>query len=141
MEFLKTLKYFFNMKEIILVYNETLNPISLVENIITRYTDPSKYSCNLCHITSGHIKMKNIWKEYLASVECKTEVYLKKSFSKKYPKFKNYLYPAIFTLDDNDNVKLLISESEIKDCSEIEMLIALMKNKLADFHSREASKK
>ena len=49
-------------KELFLIYNANSGFFNVIKDALQKSISPSTYSCNLCGLTYGTIRMKSKWK-------------------------------------------------------------------------------
>jgi len=53
------------MKELLFVYNADSTAIAQFTDLFIKLFTPKKYSCNLCLVTYGMLRMKRAWKVFI----------------------------------------------------------------------------
>ena len=55
-------------KELILVYNANSGFYNMIKDALHKSISPNTYSCNLCGLTFGTIRMKSKWKKFIKNL-------------------------------------------------------------------------
>jgi len=108
----------------IFVYNADSGLFNTVTDIAHKILSPSTYSCNLCALTHGHFKVKDVWVGYLKQAQAEFEFLHRDEFVKSYGQLSDDL-PAIFEYKDKKPF-ILFASKEINKLKNIEQLIDLM---------------
>lgn len=112
-------------RELIFVYNADSSLFAAVSDFVHKMISPDTYSCNLCKITYGTIRMKSQWKEFIEDLPISVTFLHKDEFHKKYPEFKNTTLPAVFLKHDK-MIKICISAKKLNQQKTIDDLKALV---------------
>jgi hypothetical protein len=69
---------------LIFVYNADSGVFNLAADIAHKIFSPQTYSCNLCAITHSTFRMKNEWRDYLATLKVPFEFLHADEFKAEY---------------------------------------------------------
>lgn len=116
---------FMSENEIVFVYNADSSIFAVASDFIKKITTPDTYDCQLCMVTYGAISMKNPWREYLDSLECKKTFLHRDEFTKKYPGIDVNL-PAILLKKPDELPTVLVSADQINQTKNLQDLIRLV---------------
>ncbi len=122
-----------NEKKLVFVYNANSGVISLVKDFWKKILNPSSYECNLCFQTFGAFSMKRDWKKFINNLNIDTEFLHRDEFEMKY-RIKNALYPSAY-LEQNAELKLLISREEMNSVKNLDEMEALVLRKISKLPS------
>lgn len=122
-----------NEKKLVFVYNANSGVISLVKDFWKKILKPSSYECNLCFQTFGAFTMKRDWKKFINNLNIDTEFLHRDEFEMKY-RIKNALYPSAY-LEQNAELKLLISREEMNSVKNLDEMEALVLRKISKLPS------
>jgi len=122
-----------NEKKLVFVYNANSGVISLVKDFWKKILNPSSYECNLCFQTFGAFTMKRDWKKFINNLNIDTEFLHRNEFEMKY-RIKNALYPSAY-LEQNGELKLLISREEMNSVKNLDEMEALVLRKISKLPS------
>jgi len=122
-----------NEKKLVFVYNANSGVISLVKDFWKKILNPSSYECNLCFQTFGAFTMKRDWKKFINNLNIDTEFLHRDEFEMKY-RIKNALYPSAY-LEQNAELKLLISREEMNSVKNLDEMEALVLRKISKLPS------
>lgn len=113
-----------NMK-LLFIYNANSGLLSSLKDTAYKAVSPDTYECNLCKVTFGPVSMKQMWKEYIASLPYDVEFLHRDEFRKRYPDKKSEPLPALFA-EKGGSVEMAIPASEINLARSVEDLIGLV---------------
>ncbi len=122
-----------NDREIVFVYNADSGFFNLIKDVVNKAVSPSTYPCRLCALTFGNLGMRSPWKQFIDSIAISVTFLHKDEFIEQYGAATDAPtadYPCAF-LEEDDSLALFISAEEIEDCSDLEELIALTSEKIA----------
>jgi len=122
-----------NEKKLVFVYNANSGVISLVKDFWKKILKPSSYECNLCFQTFGAFTIKRDWKKFINNLNIDTEFLHRNEFEMKY-RIKNALYPSAY-LEQNGELKLLISREEMNSVKNLDEMEALVLRKISKLPS------
>jgi len=110
-------------QNLIFIYNANSGLASAALDSLHKVFSPGTYKCDLCKVTYGLKSMKPEWKEYVKSLsESGFEIsFLHKDEVKKI----SFELPCVLLNDE-----LLLSKSELNMCTDVDMLIQKMRDKL-----------
>ena len=111
---------------IIFVYNADSGFLNALIDYAHKIISPKTCPCNLCAITYDNFGMKSDWKKFIKSLEVNVEFLHKDEFLKKYK--KEGKFPSAFR--KNKELKLFISQEEMKALKSLDEFIELIKKKL-----------
>ena len=116
---------------LVFVYNADSTLASAAGNFLTRIFAPDNYSCNLCKVTYGPVKMKLPWEKFLDTLLNEKIFLHRDEFKEQYPKYNNMPLPVIF-IKLSGNLEVLISAEEINNIKHWEELKTLLVSRLKD---------
>jgi hypothetical protein len=122
-----------NDNKLVFVYNADSDGISLVKDFWKKILRPSSYQCRLCGVTYGAFSMKKDWKKFISGLNVETEFLHRDEFEMKY-RIKNALYPSAY-LEQNGELKLLISQEEMNSVNNLDEMEALVLSKISKLPS------
>ena len=122
-------------KELILVYNANSGFYNMIKDALHKSISPSTYSCNLCGLTFGTIRMKSKWKKFIENLKIPSKFYHRDEFFKAlktHPhKIEKIKFPAIF-LHKKGKLSILIKSNEINQIKTLEDLMDLIEKKITE---------
>ncbi len=110
-----------HQSKLIFVYNADSGLFNLAADIAHKIFSPETYACNLCAITHTNLGMKKDWKTYLESLDADLEFLHADEFRQKYA-LENIALPAIFKIENDADLALLVDAQTINECRTIEDL-------------------
>ncbi len=117
-----------NMKELLFVYNADSSPIAQFTDLFIKLFAPKKYSCNLCLVTYGMLRMKRTWKVFVDQLPHDVRFLHRGEFRDRYGDDSDL--PAAFIVG-NDELVPFITAREINGVRSVGELIELVKQKLS----------
>ncbi len=117
---------------LIFVYNADSTFFAKLMDYVHKMVSPNTYQCNLCAITYDNLGMKKEWKEFIDSLSVESEFLHKDEFVKKYSFASHSQLPAVF-IKDNNQIKELITASEIKNEQTLDDLKKIVLSKIERF--------
>ena len=115
-------------KPLVFVYNADEGTMNAIMDSAHKLFSPSTYQCSLCAITYGMTSMRNEWKEYLDALPVETQFYHREDFHEKWPENSEAL-PAIFELQEDGSLKIVLESAELKQPDNVAGLIAILDSK------------
>ncbi len=116
--------------KLIFVYNADNGLFNALTDTVHKIFSPETYQCSLCRYTFGITGMLRPWKLFLDSLDCPKEFLHRNEFFSKYPQSTIKL-PAILC-EAGSGLEVLLTADEIKECSNLDNLIAALKAKVAE---------
>jgi hypothetical protein len=116
------------MKELLFVYNADSSPIAQFTDLFIKLFAPKKYSCNLCLVTYGMLRMKRTWKVFVDQLPHDVRFLHRGEFRDRYGDDSDL--PAAFIVG-NDELVPFITAREINGVRSVGELIELVKQKLS----------
>ena len=117
-----------NMKELLFVYNADSSPNAQFTDLFIKLFAPKKYSCNLCLVTYGMLRMKRTWKVFVDQLPHDVRFLHRGEFRDRYGDDSDL--PAAFIVG-NDELVPFITAREINGVRSVGELIELVKQKLS----------
>ena len=114
-------------KSLLFVYNADSGLFSELKDYVHKMVAPESYGCNLCRITFGATGMKEEWKHFIENLDIDVEFLHIDEIKKLHPEIRA-AFPAAFIRQDGD-LSLLISDTEINRCSDLDELMELVQKK------------
>jgi hypothetical protein len=117
-------------KQLIFVYNADGGVLNAIMDSAHKLFAPSTYSCSLCALTHGMLTMRREWKDYMGKLPYETRFYHRDGFVQEWPGQKITL-PAILMLEDDGDLRVLVSSEELDQQSSLAQLTAVLGRKIA----------
>jgi hypothetical protein len=117
-----------NMKELLFVYKADSTPLAQFTDLLIKLFAPKKYSCNLCLITYGMLRMKRAWKVFVDQLPHNVRFLHRDEFRDRHG--ENSDLPAAFIVENGELVPL-ITAREINGVRLVSELIDLVKQRLS----------
>lgn len=117
-----------NIKKLVFVYNADSGLFNSLSDITHKIISPTTYECQLCNITHSYLSMHRPWASFLETLDAELEFLHRDELTQKYGQ-QNTPLPAIFLQQDNQ-LSLAVSASEINQCNEIDALKILVEKAL-----------
>ena len=109
------------------IYNANNDFISIISDFIHKEISPKTYPCELCSLSYGTFTKKNKWKEFLNELNHEYSfVYKNENHGLEFDEKK---LPMII-IKSSKETQILVTKEELKNCSNVEALINLIKDKL-----------
>lgn len=120
--------------ELLFIYNADSGAINKLIDFTHKIVSPSTYNCQLCSITYGNFGMRKEWQQFLNDLNMKINF----SYKNKLTWLKDdFIETPCIYLKNNDNQSIqLVSANEINQCSNVDALKALIKNKLVQHYKK-----
>jgi hypothetical protein len=115
-------------RTLLFVYNADTGLFSVVTDYAHKILSPKTYPCNLCAITYGNMGINKKWKEFIANLTVPVEFLHRDEFLKRFESKETQL-PAAF-IKRGESLSMLITHSEINECSSAEDLMNLVTKKI-----------
>ncbi len=112
--------------KLIFVYNANSGKLSAAFDIAHKLISPSTYQCNLCQLTHGAFKERDVWKKFKEESDAEMVFYHKDEFEHAYD--RKFEYPVVLKEEDGELVEY-ISAKQINSLKDVENLIARLKSK------------
>ena len=116
------------MKELLFVYNANSTPIAQLTDLFVKLFAPKKYSCNLCLLTYGMLRMKRTWKVFVDQLPRDVRFLHRDEFRDRYGDDSDL--PAAFIVENGELVPF-ITAREINGVRSVGELIELVKRNLS----------
>jgi len=113
-------------REVIFVYNVDLTLFALVSDFVHRLTSPETYPCRLCDLTYDRWTMKRDWKRFIHSLPVRARFELRDRFHRQFPAYADVPLPAVFQVEGDGSLRLLLSAEQIKRAATLDALQALV---------------
>jgi len=117
-----------NMKELLFVYNADSTPSAQFKDLFIKLFAPKKYSCNLCLVTYGMLRMKRAWKVFVDQLLYDVRFLHRDEFRDRYGDDSDL--PVAFIVENGELVPF-ITAREINGVRSMGELIELVKQKLS----------
>lgn len=118
-----------NNRKLLMVYNTDNKLFNKLSDYLHKIVKPQTYSCQLCLLTHGNIRIKKKWKNFISRLEIDIDFIHKDEYLKK-DQNSFYKFPTILELQ-NSNVKSFISSTEINECKSLDDLIKIMSTRFS----------
>jgi hypothetical protein len=117
-----------DVTELLFVYNADSTPIARFTDLFIKFFDPKKYSCNLCLVTYGMLRMKRAWKVFIDQLPHDVRFLHRDDFRDRYGDDSEL--PAAFIVA-NGGLVPFITAREINGVPSVDELIGLVKQRLS----------
>ena len=115
---------------LIFVYNADEGVIAALGDAVHKLLSPATYSCSLCAVSYGALRMRPAWAAYLKALPYATRFHHRPDFRRVFPDFAALPLPAIL-LDDGRGPRVLIDAETLNGVRDVAGLIAAMEAALA----------
>ena len=119
------------MNELIFIYNANSGVVNSLLDWAHKIFSSNTYKCSLCSITYDNSGKKNEWSNFLEELNIKS-LFLYKDHIINDKDLKKYTLPCVYLRGPND-VRLLISSTEMNMFKDLKELISCLRKKLEDF--------
>ena len=116
-------------RELCFIYNAQSGVAHALMDYVHKIVSPDTYSCSLCSVTYGNLGMHRQWADYLRGLPFKTRFLYQDTLPKHLGDVK---LPAAYVVEGDQWVYVLGPE-EMDGANNLDDLIALCDNKLADY--------
>ncbi len=109
-------------RKIIFVYNADSGIINALKDAVEKNVSPETYSCNLCAVTFGTLRMKPEWKRFVRDLPAKIEFLHRDEYTDRYGNPETG-FPAAFLVSDGaagEEPRLFISPEEMNRCENLD---------------------
>lgn len=109
-------------RKIIFVYNADSGIINALKDAVEKNVSPETYSCNLCAVTFGTLRMKPEWKRFVRDLPAEVEFLHRDEYTGRYGNPETG-FPAAFLVSDGaagEEPRLLISPEEMNRCENLD---------------------
>ena len=113
------------MFQLIFVYAVDGGLFNMLTDYVHKVVSPKTYPCNLCALTNDMLGTKREWAQFIRELGVKTEFLHRNEFVEQYPTAEEK-FPAVFSLVENDEPKVLITSEELNECPDLAGLISLL---------------
>ncbi len=114
-------------RQLIFVYNANSDLFSTVTDFAHKILSPSTYSCQLCALTYGNFSVRQDWKSFVEALPIEAQFLHKDEFEKTY---KQQADLPVILISENGAIGEFASKQEIRDCTSLNDLKALVTEKL-----------
>jgi len=121
---------------LVFVYNSDSGLFNTLTDIGHKIFSPETYQCNLCALTYSTFRIRQKWKQFLETLEQRTE-FIHADELKVHYGISDVPLPAIFQ-KEAEGLTLWIEKYEINACSTVDDLKRLIRNKCFDDANRKA---
>ena len=111
--------------KLLFIYNANSGKLNTLFDIGHKIISPESYECNLCQITHGNFKERNVWKKFRETSDLDLTFLHKDEFEKQYE--GEYSYPIGLKL--NGELSVFISTQKLNEISKPEALIELIQER------------
>lgn len=115
--------------QLVFIYNADSGLFNTITDIAHKVLSPDTYSCQLCQLTHSYFTVKRDWADFLGDIEADCEFLHRDELEQKYG-LKDIPLPTIM-IKQNDHLSSWLSQDEINQCESIEVLKALINDRLA----------
>jgi hypothetical protein len=115
-------------RKIIFVYNADSGIVNALKDAVEKNVSPETYSCNLCAVTFGTLRMKPEWKRFVRDLPVEVEFLHRDEYTEEYGNPETG-FPAAFLVPDGgngENPRLLISPEEMNRCENLDEMKKLV---------------
>ena len=117
-----------DMKELLFVYNADSTTIARFTDLFIKLFAPKKYSCNLCLVTYGMLRMKRAWKVFVDQLPYDVRFLHRDEFRDRYGDDSDL--PAAFIVGNDEPVPF-ITARELNGVPSVGELIELVKQRMS----------
>lgn len=114
--------------KLIFVYNANAGIVAGILDSIHKTVSPATYSCDLCAITYGAVRMDPKWKAWLAAQPFQTLFYHRPDFRAAYPAVNADL--PVILIERDGQISELVGADDFKNTPTVDSLIALIEARL-----------
>lgn len=100
-----------------------------MKDYVHKAVSPDSYECNLFRVTYGAAGMKDMWREFVDALPLRVQFLHRDNMAKLYPQL-HATFPAAF-LRRGSYLTLFLSADEINACGDLDDLMALVEERLA----------
>ncbi len=118
-------------EKLVFVYNADGGVLNSIMDSAHKLFAPSTYQCALCAVTHGIAGMRSEWKDYMRGLSYETRFYHRDGFQRDWSGIGEAL-PAIFFQATANDLKILISRSELESVTSVAQLTALLGRRIAE---------
>lgn len=120
---------FVSEKKLLFVYNANSGLFNTWLDIAHKIVNPETYACDLCVLTHGSFREKQIWKNFRQHFVFPMEFYHKDEFLKKYKSkwLPKYEFPIVLMIN-NGAIEPLIIARDFENIDTVEVLIEKLTN-------------
>ena len=122
--------------QLIFVYNADSGLFNTVTDIAHKIISPDTYSCQLCSLTHSYFSIKKDWTDFLQGLDAQLEFLHRDELQDKYA-VESISLPVIL-IKQGDQLNTWISTEEISNCPSIEVLKALIDDRLRQSDTKHA---
>ncbi|MDH5359162.1 MAG: hypothetical protein OEX03_01305 [Gammaproteobacteria bacterium] len=115
-------------RKLIFVYNANSGKLNLAFDIAHKILSPSTYQCDLCALSHGYFQMHASWKAFIGRLDVKVEYLHRDEYPASAPPS---VLPVILLQQDNGEVSILVSASEISGCKTEGSLQGMIEERLS----------
>jgi len=116
-------------KKLLFVYNANSGLVNNWLDIAHKIVKPETYACDLCALTHGSFREKQIWKDFRQEFAMPMEFYHKDEFLKKY---KSKWLPScefpIILVADGHAMEPYITAKDFEEINSVEVLMRQLKS-------------
>ena len=108
-------------KKIIFVYNADSGIVNALKDAVEKNVSPETYSCNLCAVSFGTVRMKPEWKRFIRGLPAEVEFLHRDEYTEMYGNPETGFPAALLTSADTPGEKprLIISPEEMNRCKDL----------------------
>ena len=114
-------------KKLIFVYNADSGIINALKDAVEKNVSPETYSCNLCAVTFGTLRMNPKWKRFIRDLPLEAEFLHRDEYIEQYGNPETG-FPAAFLDSGGGSPRLLISPEEMNRCKDLDDMKELVRN-------------
>ena len=107
---------------LVFVYNADASLSSLLTEVAHKLFAPESFECSLCELTYGVVRQKKSWVNFLHTLPCQYEFYLRNRFIKKFPAYAEDVFPCVYSRQNDERLELLVSAEQINSLTSVEQL-------------------
>ena len=124
------------MATLVFVYNAKADWLSAAWDVAHKIISPHTYACELCGLTHGAFKEKQLWKNYRETSNITLEFYYKNQFVQHFDASVQAVvtnYPVVLWLDHNTAAQVFMTKAELKKLQQVEDLITAIEARKKQF--------
>jgi len=118
-------------KAVIFVYNANSGTKNGLLDSAHKIFSPKTYECNLCDLTYGLLSENRKWKAFRKETDMEFVFLHKDDYQKTFKsKFESLYELPVILFQDNYELSLLMSNKELNEIEEVEVLIEKVKSRI-----------
>jgi hypothetical protein len=108
-------------RELIFVYNADSGLFNALADAAHKALSPQTYACNLCRVTYGLLREKRAWRDFVATLGCRTSFLHRDELARRFPGLEIAL-PAVVSVADAGVPSVCVDAATLNHCRTIDQL-------------------